>query len=276
MTTNWENFIKNLGEWRGSFTQISPDGEILKSTPSILNLEGFDNNERVIFRLRRFDSSNYDSTPIQDYQQEYHSLDRHNIFFNTGAFSKGTLQLAPFTEFGAEYGFVDEDRRSRLVQLYDKQGNFSSLTLIREFRYGTDAYERPPLTVKSLIGNWEGKAHTFYGDLRPSERYDTNLEVKEVDGGYLEQKLSFASQVMSSRGRIYGNKIIFENQGIKREILLLPDGCSNNVPGQLQLRKPFFVEVGWLVRENERQRLIRNYSDHGEWVSSTHVIEYKR
>lgn len=276
MTTNWENFIKNLGEWRGSFTQISPDGEILKSTPSILNLTGFDNNHRVVFRLRRFDSSNYDSPPIQDYQQEYLSLDRHNIFFNTGAFSKGTLQLAPFTEFGAEYGFVDEDRRSRFVQLYDKQGNFSSLTLIREFLTSTNAYERPPLTVKSLIGNWEGKAHTFYADLRPSERYDTNLEIKEVDGGYLEQKLSFASQVISSKGRISGNKIIFENQGMKREILLLPDGGSNNVPLQLQLRKPFFVEVGWLVRENERQRLIRNYSDQGEWVSSTHVIEYKR
>ncbi|WP_228039196.1 DUF3598 family protein [Dolichospermum sp. LEGE 00240] len=23
MTSNWENFLKNLGEWRGSFTKIS-------------------------------------------------------------------------------------------------------------------------------------------------------------------------------------------------------------------------------------------------------------
>ncbi|MEB3174709.1 MAG: DUF3598 family protein, partial [Cyanobacteriota bacterium] len=37
MGSNWENFLKNQGEWRGSFTQVSPTGEILGSTPSILN-----------------------------------------------------------------------------------------------------------------------------------------------------------------------------------------------------------------------------------------------
>ncbi|MFM6219337.1 MAG: hypothetical protein ACKPDM_03080, partial [Dolichospermum sp.] len=40
--------------------------------------------------------------------------------------------------------------------------------------------------------------------------------------------------------------------------------------------KSFFVEAGWLVRENERQRLIRNYNNKGEWISSTHIIEYKQ
>jgi hypothetical protein len=275
MTSNWENFLKNLGEWRGSFTKISPNGEILDSTPSILNLEADDNNQAVIFRLRRFNSHDYDSPPIQDYQQEYRSLGRQNIFFATGAFSKGTLQLAPFSEFGAEYGFVDDDRRSRLVQLYDQQGNFINLTLIREFRSFTDAYERPQLTVEQLIGNWQGQAHTVYSDLRPSATYPTCLEIQKIGDGYLEQKLSFQSQIITAKARIAGNKIISETEGITRQILLLPDGTSSNVPLQLQLRKPFFVEAGWLVRENERQRLIRNYSDKGEWISSTHVIEYK-
>jgi len=275
MASNWENFLKNLGEWRGSFTKISPNGEILDSTPSILNLEADDNNQAVIFRLRRFDSHDYDSPPIQDYQQEYRSLGRQNIFFATGAFSKGTLQLAPFSEFGAEYGFVDDDRRSRLVQLYDQQGNFINLTLIREFRSFTNAYERPQLTVEQLIGNWQGQAHTVYSDLRPSATYTTYLEIQKIGDGYLEQKLSFQSQIITAKARIAGNKIISETAGITRQILLLPDGTSSNVPLQLQLRKPFFVEAGWLVRENERQRLIRSYSDKGEWISSTHVIEYK-
>jgi hypothetical protein len=275
MASNWENFLKNLGEWRGSFTKISSHGEILDSTPSILNLEADDHNQAVLFRLRRFNSGNYDSPPIQDYQQEYRSLGRQNIFFATGAFSKGTLQLAPFSEFGAEYGFVDDDRRLRLVQLYDQKGNFISLTLIREFRSFTDAYERPQLTVEQLIGNLQGKAHTVYADLRPSETYATYLEIKKIGDGYLEQKLSFQSQIIIAKARIEGNKIISETEGIYRQILLLPDGSSSNVPLQLQLRKPFFVEAGWLVRENERQRLIRNYSDKGEWISSTHVIEHK-
>jgi hypothetical protein len=275
MASNWENFLKNLGEWRGSFTKISADGEILDSTPSILNLEADDHNQVVLFRLRRFNSANYDSPPIQDYQQEYRSLGRQNIFFATGAFSKGTLQLAPFSEFGAEYGFVDHDRRLRLVQLYDQKGNFISLTLIREFRSFTDAYERPQLTVEQLIGNWQGQAHTVYADLRPSETYATYLEIKKIGDGYLEQKLSFQSQIITTKARIEGNKIISEMAGIGRQILLLPDGSSSNVPLQLQLRKSFFVAAGWLVRENERQRLIRNYSDKGEWISSTHVIEHK-
>ncbi|MBS3030085.1 MAG: DUF3598 family protein [Dolichospermum sp. DET50] len=275
MASNWENFLKNLGEWRGSFTKISRDGEILDSTPSILNLEGFDNNQAVLFRLRRFDSSNYDSPPIQDYQQEYRYLGKENIFFATGAFSKGTLQLAPFSEFGAEYGFVDDNRRSRLVQLYDQQGNFINLTLIREFRSSTDAYERPQLTGEQLIGTWQGQAHTVYSDLRQSEIFPTYLEVQKIGDGYLEQKLSFQSQIITAKARIEGNKIISETEGIPRQILLLPDGTSSNVPLQLELRKPFFLEAGWLVRENERQRLIRSYSEKGEWISSTHIIEYK-
>jgi hypothetical protein len=275
MTSNWKNFLKNLGEWRGSFTKISPNGEILDSTPTILNLEAFDNHQAVLFRLRRFDASGDDSRPIQDYQQEYRTLAKENIFFSTGAFSKGTLQLAPFTEFGAEYGFVDNDRRSRLVQLYDKQGNFISLTLIREFRNFTDAYERPQLTVEQLIGNWQGQAHTVYSDLRPSETEASYLEIQDMGNGYLEQRLSLASRTITSQAKIEGNKLIFEKEGNIRQILLLPDGTSSNVPLQLQLRKPFFVEAGWLVRENERQRLIRSYNEKGEWVSSTHVIEYK-
>ena len=91
----------------------------------------------------------------------------------------------------------------------------------------------------------------------------------------LEQKLSFQSQFITSKARIEDNKLIFETGEISQQILLLPDGTSSNIPLQLQLRKPFFVEAGWLVRENERQRLIRSYNEKGEWVSSTHVIEYK-
>ena len=80
---------------------------------------------------------------------------------------------------------------------------------------------------------------------------------------------------MTSQAKIAGNKVIFDNQGYIREILLLPDGISSNIPIKLEIRKPFFIEAGWLVRDNERQRLIRNYNEKGEWISSTHVIEIK-
>ncbi len=275
MENNWKNFLKNLGEWQGSFTSVSLEGELLNSTPSILSLEGRENNQLVLFRLRRFGAGGYSEPPVSDYCQEYRSLGRQIIFFAPGAFSKGSLQLAPFAEFGAEYGFVAENRRLRFLQLYDRQGNLSSLTLIREFRSGTDARERPPLRLEQLLGQWEGIACTAYPDWRPPETYSTRLEIKEIGGGRLQQQLSFGDRTITSTARIEGNKLHFEEGALPRRILLLPDGASSNAPMQVKLRQPFFVEVGWLLEDKERQRLIRSYNEKGEWMSATHVIERK-
>ena len=91
MASKWENFLKNLGEWQGSFTSVSTEGELLDSTSSILNLEGLENNQLVRFRLRRFGSGGDNQPPLSDYVQEYRSLGKEIIFFETGAFSKLTF-----------------------------------------------------------------------------------------------------------------------------------------------------------------------------------------
>jgi hypothetical protein len=274
MESNWKNFLKNLGEWQGSFAQISLDGEILSSTPSLLSLEQLE-EDLVMFRLRRYGAGGYDTPPTSDYQQEYRSLGRQIIFFDTGAFSKGSLQVAPFAQFGAEYGFVGENRRLRFVQLYDNNSNLDSLTLIREFRSGTDAVERPPLTVEQLLGTWEGTACTAYPDWRTPDIYSTRLEIADIGGSRLQQKLSFSGQTIASTARIEANKLYFDEGEIPRQILLLPDGTSSNTPMKVHHRQPFFVEVGWLIEKDERQRLIRRYNEKGEWIDATHIIERK-
>jgi Domain of unknown function (DUF3598) len=273
MESNWANFLKNLGEWEGTFTQVSTDGKLLDSTPSILTLEGLEDNQLVRFRLRRF-ANNITEQPTSDRSQEYTDLGRQAVFFDTGAFSKGSLQVAPFSEFGAEYGFVGENRRSRLVQLFDKQGGFSSLTLIREIRSGTNATMRPNLTVNQLVGKWKGTAYTSYSDWKDPDTYPTSLEVSAIDGS-LQQQISFGDRTITSAARIDDNQLHFENGATPRRILLLPDGVSSNTPLQISHRQPFFVEAGWLLSDNERQRLIRNYNDKGEWISSTHIIEHR-
>ncbi len=275
MENNWANFLKNLGQWEGSFTSVSLEGELLNSTPSILNLEGLENNQLVRFRLRRFGPGGYSEPPISDHVQEYRSIGRQNIFFETGAFSKGSLQLAPFSEFGAEYGFVAENRRLRFVQVYDKQGNLRDLIFIREFRSGTDAHERPPLEISQLLGNWQGTACTAYSDWNPPETYTTSLEIKEIGGGLLQQQQRFGETTITSQARIEGKKLVFEGGDIPRQVLLLPDGTSSNTPLQVKLRQQFFVEVGWLVEEKKRERLIRRYNEKGQWISATHIIEHK-
>jgi hypothetical protein len=273
MESNWANFLKNLGEWEGTFTQISTDGELLDSTPSILTLEGLEDNQLVRFRLRRF-ANNISEQPISDRSQEYTDLGRQAVFFDTGAFSKGSLQVAPFSEFGAEYGFMGENRRSRLVQLFDRQGAFSSLTLIQEVRSGTNAIIRPHLSVKQLVGKWKGIAYTCYSDWQDPVSYATTLEISEINGS-LHQQISFGERIITSSARIDDNQLHFEDGATPRRILLLPDGVSSNIPLQISHRQPFFVEAGWLLSANERQRLIRNYNEKGEWVSSTHVIEHR-
>jgi hypothetical protein len=274
MKSNWDNFLENLGEWQGSFTGVSIEGELQDSTLSILNLEGLEDNKLVTFRLRRFPAGGYSEQPISDTKQEYRSLGKQAVFFDPGAFSKGSLQVAPCSEFGAEYGFISTNRRLRFVQLFDRQGNFTNLILIREFRSGTDAPERPQLTVEQLVGKWEGIAHTVYPDWKPAESIETSLTIRAVGNGQLQQELSFGGRTISSTAKIDRNQLTFE-EGIPRRILLLPDGGSSNTPLQISHRQSFFVETGWLVNERERQRLMRSYNDKGEWVSSTHVIEYK-
>jgi Domain of unknown function (DUF3598) len=274
MNSNWDNFLQNLGEWHGSFTTFSPAGEILSSTKSILNLVGSEDNKLVKFRVRRYGDEGYNMPPTTDFEEEYRTIGRQNVFFDNGAFSKGTIQISPVSDFAAEYGFVAQDRRLRFVQLFDMERNFSKVVLIREFLADTEPVEQPPLTVDRLIGRWIGKATTAYADLRNAEVVETCLEIQKIGSDKLQQTLTFGDRSISSTALIADQILIFADTN--REILLLPDGGSSNVPLQINSRTPVFVEAGWLVTDNERQRLLRNYNDRGEWVSSTHVIERKQ
>ena len=38
MSSQWDNFLRNLGEWRGSFASLDATGAVVESTPSILSL----------------------------------------------------------------------------------------------------------------------------------------------------------------------------------------------------------------------------------------------
>ncbi|MEL7035600.1 MAG: DUF3598 family protein [Cyanobacteria bacterium J06592_8] len=276
MGSQWENFLENLGEWHGSFTQISTQGEIIKDTPSILLLEGLNDNTRVRLTLRRFPPSPDGITkpPVDELVREYQSLGRDMLFFETGAFSQGTIQLAPFAKSGAEFGFVAENRRLRLVELCDLNGYLEQLTLIREYRANTDAVERPPLTVEALLGTWKGEAVTLYPDLRPPETVSTQMQL-QLNHSTLTQTLSFNNQTISSTATIAGSILHFDQGSQPVRVYLLPDGASATVPQQVQLRQPFFFEAGWLIHPHQRQRLIRRYNAKGEWESLTFVTEFK-
>ena len=243
MASQWQNFLHNLGTWRGSFTGISPDGAVLKDTPSLLTLAPGETDAcgaitMVRFGLQRFEAGE-GAPPSSDLSQEYRSLGRQVVFFGTGSFCKGSLQLAPGTVFGGEFGFIHGDRRHRLVLLYSEAGSRDQLVLIREFREGSSAQECPPLTADQLQGVWRGSSATISADWPEPDHAEVNQ--------------AFGPEQLA-------------------ELQWLPDGGYVRWPQQVSHRQAFSVEGGWLTGPNRLERLIRTYDASGAWLSASHEI----
>jgi hypothetical protein len=265
MNSQWEALLKNLGEWQGSFTRISPQGEVLEDISSTVSLEGLNNNQTIRQIVHR--------SGQEDLVLEYSSLGKGVLFFPNGAFSQGSIQLAPFSEFGAELGLIHQNERLRLVQLFNKNSQLDKLTLIREHLAPTQRTQRPPLTVDDLIGEWIGEAVTIYPDWSPPHTYPTKMQV-QLDGvGTLTQNLTFSNRTITSSATIKDTILYFNQNQV--QILLLPDGASATSPLKTQPNQPLFLELGWLIKPNLRQRMIRNYNEKGEWTSLTLVTENK-
>ncbi|MBW4450100.1 MAG: DUF3598 family protein [Spirirestis rafaelensis WJT71-NPBG6] len=273
MRSQWERLLQNLGVWKGSFSRFSPQGELVNDTPSVVSLEGLNNNQtiRQTIRLRE-----------DEKVLEYSSVGRSVLFFENGEFSQGSIQLAPYSEFGAEFGFIRKNHRLRLVQIFDKNGDLDQFTLIREHLAGTEPSQRPPLTIDDLLGEWHGEGVTIYPDWRSPNTFSSTLQLR-LDAGRLIQSLTFGDvsrqaatrlRTITSTATIKGSIIHFDQDPQKQvQVLLLPDGASANCPVKMQLRQSFILEAGWLIEPNLRQRMIRSYSDKGEWVSFTLVTE---
>ncbi|MFB2937162.1 DUF3598 family protein [Aerosakkonemataceae cyanobacterium BLCC-F154] len=271
MKSQWECLLENLGEWQGSFTRFSPRVELLADTPTLVSLEGLNNNQTIRQKIVRF----LPTGEVAEQVLEYSSLGRGILFFENGAFSQGSIQIAPFSEFGAELGLIDRERRLRLVQLFNKNSELAEITLIREVLAGTQSAEIPNLTVEQLQGEWVGEAVTIYPDWRSPNTYPTHLKIYLNAAGNLVQKLSFADRTIESIAKIEGAILDFEQSPQKVQVLLLPDGVSATFPTQIKFGQSLFLEVGWLLSPNQRQRLIRSYNEKGEWVSLTLVTEKK-
>lgn len=277
--TQWQRLLKNVGTWQGSFTQLVPKGQdseqglqILNDVPTEVALIPQDDDSAMRQEIRRFPLGE----PAQTQVLEYRSLNRSTLFFENGAFSQGSTQWGPFSEFGAELGFIDGNRRSRLVQLF-KASEFKQITLIREQRQGSSAPEKPPLSVEDLLGTWQGEAVTQYADLRPEQSQATQLKIEKVGDQSICQTLIIPGlPTLTSTGLIEGQTISFKAGLQPVQVILLPDGASATLPSRIASRQPFFLEAGWLLNAHTRQRLIRRYDATGAWVSLTLVIEQKQ
>ena len=162
------------------------------------------------------------------------------------------------------------------MQIFDKDGQLDKLTLIREHLAVTEVKENPPVQIDELLGEWRGEAITIYPDWRSSDTYSTTLKLQINQSGRLIQSLSFGERTITSSATIQDSMILFDANPQKQvQVLLLPGGASATSPLQVHLRQPLFLEVGWLIEPNLRQRMARSYNDKGEWTSLTLVTEQR-
>ncbi len=270
MASQWDRLLQNAGSWVGSFTHLAPDGTIVQDIPSVVALKPLDEG-----RLMRQEITQTPlGQPPQETVLEYRSLAKSVLFFDNGAFSQGSMQWGPFTDFGAELGLIAVPHRLRLVQVFNQDRQLHALTLMREHLAEMAPSTRPQLTPDDLVGTWKGEATTIYPDLRPADTYPTTLTIAR-QGDRLQQTLQFSDAIppIQSQGKIQGDRILFTEGSQAVQLLMLPDGASSTCPVQIEPRQPLFLEVGWMIAPNQRQRLIRQYNAQGTWVSLTLVTE---
>lgn len=272
MLSQWECFLKNLGEWQGSFTRLSPQGEETEDTPTIVILEGQQDNQAVHQVVRYLPKDQ----PPRDVNVNYSStsLNRSILVFEDGAFCQGSMQWGPYSQFGAEFGLREGDRRLRMVELYNNSSQLEKVVLIREKLPQSQTPERPLLTIEQLIGEWQGEAVTMYADLRHPDTFSTYLKVSQISPNRIEQTLSFGGSNLTSQATVDNNRLLFESS-LPIQILLLPDGASCNCPLEIKLGQYFVLEMGWLLEPNRRKRIMRSFDEKGTWTSCTLVTETK-
>jgi len=276
MLSQWDSFLKNLGEWQGSFTRFSPQGEKTADTPTLVTIEGLNNNKNVHQVVRYLPPDE----PSRDVVVDYDSLNRSILFFDNGAFSQGSMQWGPYSTFGGEFGLIDNEfgdgsRRLRMVVLFSSNSQLQRVVLIREKLPDSNVLERSPLTVDSLIGEWQGEATTVYADLSNPTSFSSHLKVERKSSDLIEQTLSFEGRTINSTARIEGNRLLFEKSELPTQIMMLPDGASCSCPLKVGSGHNFVLEMGWLLQSNIRQRLMRSYNEKGNWVGCTLVTEKK-
>lgn len=268
MPNQWDNLFKNEGTWKGSFTQLTPNGIEMSDIPSCLTLE------RTGEASARFQVIRYPADqPPQKTQTEFASINRSSLFCQDGSFTKGSMQWSPFSQFGTEFGLTLPNARFRLVQLFAPGGKLTKLVLIRETRAGQTDVVRPALSLDQLIGTWQGQATTYGSDWSVLDPVATELTVSRSAANTILQTWRAGSAAGQSVARLEGPHLIFEKTGY--QLLFLPNGGSSLCPQIIQRQTAFRCEVGWLIEPNTRLRLTREYQADGSWLQQTWIKEKK-
>jgi hypothetical protein len=269
----WQHVLQNLGEWEGSFTRLNSLGEFVLDIPSTIVLQGLDDNRTIHLVLRRFYPDPNDPAILQpqDLTMDFSAPSQGTVFFETGAFSEGSIYCGGGRVFGVESAFKDGDRRLRAIQQFDNNGTFYQVTLVREKAAGTTASFPAELTIKDLCGSWQGELVSLDppATSESHEPCDRSLEVTPDDRLVWQENIRGTtasweftrSEADDSYRRVWQSNI----SDVEYRLLLLPGNAYSLCPLHSSNNRRIFLEVGWKTSANSWQILRRIYNDRGDW-----------
>ena len=252
MASQWDYLLRNVGAWRGSFDTLDQHQHLIRRQPSLLTLEpaaaGVPINLRLLFWSDNPDRHHdpFHGDPVREIHQSFSQPDDALTFFPTGSFSRGTVQVAPWTRVVTEFCCLLGDRRHRLVLSWNASGRFENAVLIREVRVGSAAAHQPPLRRSDLLGAWKGEeivtSRTFGSSSVAMLRHPCHLHVAAAD---------------------------------LQDLRVLSDGGGFRAPVQVSHRESFGVEMWWLSGPDRLEILQRDYDSGGQPVSTRQTLLHR-
>lgn len=277
MKSQWECVLENLGEWVGSFTTVTAQGEAIEDIPSVISLTGTQDSQSVHLVLKRFyplpnSTETYAKEVVWDFSTP---PGISAIYFDTGAFSSGAPVVSMGVKTIAEFCLLAKNRRFRMIQTFDVAQRLDRVTFVREQLQGATAPERPHLDIADVVGTWTGIATTSYADNRPEIATNTRSTFSVSDTGYQlitpDRLIDFIPSTDFPSPRLWQFTDNLDRQCY--QMLLLPDGGYAITPAKISLGQAFNLEIGWLCQTGKRQRLVRHYDSGGKWESVTLIVE---
>ncbi|MEN9204593.1 MAG: DUF3598 family protein [Thermostichales cyanobacterium SZTDM-1c_bins_54] len=228
------NYLQqHLGVWQGWFRSYDAHGQLLGQKASEISFREL--APQVYEQVNRYGS--------QCQRWVYHSLAAGLKFFPDGSFSNGQIQLAPFSGFAVEQGFLWLHHKARLVQQWDPQGQTTGFTTILEGRGQPAPQELPPWDGSGLSGTWIGTSLTYPADGWQPE--SGSLRVTDLQSWW--QTLTPAGVVRCFPGQLVA---------IYPARLPMPT---------LTRERHFRLQLGWLATPEHYLHLCRSYNSQGTW-----------
>ncbi len=273
MKSQWQCIQQNIGIWRGSFTQFSPEGEQVKDTPSVLTLEETDADKTMQLTLERWPSDREPDITKRSFSAPGPAP--YVYFFETGAFSQGSAQWRAFSQFGAEMCLKIGDRRSRFVIMYraasDGTSELDYVTLIRETQAGGTQFTEAGITPEQMLGEWTGTSTVLFATMEPAATGTSLWALEKIDlkcthtfneqSDTLSLTCTEGSDLSSRQPRLLQGNLAYQ-------LMPLPNGTYCLMPHTIKKDVAFQIEVGWLTEHGDRSRLVRYYDSRGVWMKS--------